>query len=106
LEADAAAKVVTRALGHPLVRRAARSLSCRREAPIVQRLADGSLVEGVLDLAFREADEKGPIWTVVDFKTDVEMGGRQQEYERQVSLYAEAVAAATGERVRAALLLV
>ena len=68
--------------------------------------SDGALVEGVLDLAFRETDERGALWTIVDFKTDVEIEGRKRVYETQVSLYAEAVAAATGERACAVLLLV
>ena len=56
------------------------------------------LIEGVLNLAFREAARPRSVWTVVDFKTDVEMGERRRSYERQVALYADAVAAATGER--------
>ena len=47
-----------------------------------------------------------PIWTVVDFKTDVEIAGRREDYERQVSLYAKAVAEATGEPTRGVLLSV
>jgi ATP-dependent exoDNAse (exonuclease V) beta subunit len=73
---------------------------------MVLAMPDGSLVEGVLDLAFREADAEGPVWTVVDFKTDVEIGGRREDYERQVGLYARAVSVATGERARAVLLSV
>jgi ATP-dependent exoDNAse (exonuclease V) beta subunit len=46
------------------------------------------------------------VWTVVDFKTDVEIAGRREDYERQVALYAKAVAAATGERARGVLLSV
>jgi len=54
-EVTAAAKTVTRALAHPLMRRAAAaSLAgrCRRETPIAMRLEDGTLVEGNVDLAF------------------------------------------------------
>jgi ATP-dependent exoDNAse (exonuclease V) beta subunit len=60
----------------------------------------------MLDLAFRDADEQGPLWTVVDFKTDIDIGSRQEEYERQVFLYAQAVTIATGERAQGVLLLV
>ena len=67
---------------------------------------DGSLVEGVLDLAFREIEEGSPVWTVVDFKTDVEIVGRREAYEQQVGLYVKAVSAATGERARGVLLSV
>jgi ATP-dependent helicase/nuclease subunit A len=70
----AAAAAVRSALAHPLMVRARDALAqgwCRREAPITLTLADGTIVEGVLDLAFREKD----VWTVVDFKTDRELGG-------------------------------
>jgi hypothetical protein len=43
---------------------------------------------------------------VVDFKTDVEIAGRVDEYRRQVGLYAEGVGRATGARVRGVLLRV
>ena len=46
-------------------------------------LDDGTLVEGVVDVAFE--DDGG--WTVVDFKTDVELGARLDEYRAQVRLY-------------------
>jgi hypothetical protein len=60
----------------------------------------------VLDLAFRETEANAPIWTVVDFKTDVEIVGRRDDYRRQVGVYADAVAAATGESARGVLLSV
>jgi len=60
-------------------------------------------VEGVIDAAFLE-DGEG--WTVVDFKTDVEIAGRLEEYRGQVALYAEAVGQATGMRARGVLLRV
>jgi ATP-dependent exoDNAse (exonuclease V) beta subunit len=63
----------------------------------------GVLVEGVIDAAFLE-DGEG--WTVVDFKTDVEIAGRLEEYRRQVGIYAEAVGQATGMRARGVLLRV
>jgi len=72
----------------------------RRETPVWLRLEDGSLAEGVVDLAFREDGE----WTVVDFKTDRELEGSRGIYEDQVRLYARAVTAATGESACAVLL--
>ena len=66
------------------------------------RAADGTLVEGVVDLAFLERD----VWTVVDFKTDQEIAKALDVYRRQVALYAEAIAAATGKPARAMLLRV
>jgi len=105
-EVEAAVEAAERALAHPWLRRAAaaaRGGRCRREVPVVLQLDDGTLIEGVVDVAFDEADGA---WTVLDFKTDVEIGGRLEEYEAQVGLYARAIARATGAPVRALLLRV
>ena len=69
-------------------------MNLRRETPIILRRQDGSLVEGVVDLAFREeaADFE---WTAVDFKTD-----REFDYTAQVALYAQAIEKATESSVR------
>jgi ATP-dependent exoDNAse (exonuclease V) beta subunit len=94
-EAEAATALVAAALAHPLIGRARdawRAGRCRRETPVSCRESDGSLVEGVLDLAFEDDDG----WTVVDFKTDAEIGGELTRYRRQVGLYASVVARATG----------
>jgi ATP-dependent exoDNAse (exonuclease V) beta subunit len=101
----AAVEVVTRALAHPLLRRAAAADRCRREVPVVLGLDDGTLVEGIVDVAFREVHPQ-PRWTVIDFKTDVELDARLAEYRRQVALYAAAVARATGEPAAGVLLRV
>ncbi len=104
-EREVATGAVTAALAHPLLRRAAaaaRAGRCRREIPVTVPLDDGALVEGVADLAFAEDGQ----WTVVDFKTDVEIGERLAEYRRQVSLYVRGVAAATASPVRGVLLRV
>jgi ATP-dependent exoDNAse (exonuclease V) beta subunit len=104
-EIRAATLAVVAALSHPLLVRArAPGATCRRESPIVVREEDGSVTEGVLDLAFRE--ERAAGWIVVDYKTDVELGDRQRDYEAQVVLYARAVATATGEPAKGVLLLV
>lgn len=99
-EVRAAGDTVTRALAAPLLRRAAAALELRRETPVWLRQADGTLAEGVVDLAFREADG----WVVVDFKTDRELGERRAIYAAQVALYAAAIAAATGVPARGVLL--
>ena len=65
---------------------------------------DGILMEGVVDLAFRDERDGVPCWTVVDFKTDREMADAQAAYEIQVALYVEAVTAATGEPAHGVLL--
>ncbi len=101
-EIAAASDVVVHALGHPLLRRAAAAPECRRETAVLVRLDDDTLVEGVVDAAF--ADAGG--WTVIDFKTDRELGARLADYRRQVALYARAIAQATGRPARGVLLRV
>ena len=76
-------------------------MECRREEPVVHRLEDGTLLEGVVDLAFREGGE----WVIVDFKTDARPDSHPQ-YAAQLQLYCRAITAATGLRTRAALLAV
>jgi ATP-dependent helicase/nuclease subunit A len=101
-ETQAAVETVVAALRHPLMRRAAaaaRAGRCRRECPVAVA-RDGVLVEGVVDAAFLEDGA----WTVVDFKTDVEIGERAAEYRRQVAAYADAIARATGIPARGILL--
>jgi ATP-dependent helicase/nuclease subunit A len=101
-EISAAIVAVASALAHPLVRRAAASDEHRRESPIALRVEDGLLLEGAVDLAFRDADG----WTVVDFKTDAELGERLTIYRRQLGVYAQAVSRATGLPARGVLLSV
>ena len=68
------------------------------------------LVEGVADLTFQA--EPGDPWTVLDFKTDSrkpddpDFQTTEAHYRRQVSLYARAVARATGQPATAVLLYV
>jgi ATP-dependent exoDNAse (exonuclease V) beta subunit len=101
-EVAAAGDAVVAALAHPVIARAAASAALRREVPVAFRQEDGRLAEGVVDLAFREADA----WTVVDFKTDAELGPRRTTYAAQVRLYADAIARATGEPAAPLLLVV
>jgi ATP-dependent helicase/nuclease subunit A len=57
------------------------------------------VLEGVIDLAFREADG----WVIADYKTDVgtdpDFPRRLETYRRQVDLYAEAWTRLTGDPV-------
>jgi ATP-dependent exoDNAse (exonuclease V) beta subunit len=102
-EAVSAARIAQAVFAHPLIRRAARAERdgrCRRETPVTLRQPDGALVEGVVDLAFREDGR----WTVVDFKTDLELSHGLPLYRQQVGLYARAIATATGEPVTAILM--
>jgi ATP-dependent exoDNAse (exonuclease V) beta subunit len=107
-EIDAAIVTVGATLRHPVLRRAAASVrkgDIRRETPVVLALDDGSLAEGVLDLALREqtADFNG--WTVVDFKTDQEFSKESGHYITQVS-HARAVQAATALPTRGIILVI
>jgi ATP-dependent exoDNAse (exonuclease V) beta subunit len=88
-------------LAHPLLREARRSRDVRREVSVSSTRADGSLAEGVIDLAFRS--DSG--WVVVDFKTD-ELVATEGIYAEQLQLYVDAVQKATGEPTRGVLLRV
>ncbi|HEY7288894.1 MAG TPA: UvrD-helicase domain-containing protein [Vicinamibacterales bacterium] len=102
-EARLAARVADRVLRHDLLTRAHaadRRGACRRETPVTLLADDGVLVEGIVDLAF---EEQGT-WTVVDYKTDRELrqldpagNDARGRYERQIAMYAEAIARATGQ---------
>ena len=78
----------------------------RREAPIMLRREDGTLIEGVVDLAFREEGADFTGWTVVDFKTDQEFELGRAEYSAQVALYVEAIEKATNSTARGILLVI
>jgi ATP-dependent exoDNAse (exonuclease V) beta subunit len=94
---------VERVLRHELLRRARTAAdrgACRRETPVALSLAGGTVVEGIVDLAF----EENGIWTVVDYKTDRELAAAGEErYRRQVAIYAAAIAQATGQGAKATI---
>jgi ATP-dependent helicase/nuclease subunit A len=98
-EVHAAAAVVSSVLGHELMARARRARSLERETPVTWLQKDGTMIEGVLDLAFEEDD----LTTVVDFKTDHELAAGEARYRAQVQQYVLAVARATGRRVAGVL---
>jgi len=89
------------ALAHPRLRAAARSADARREVVVAERRSDGSIAEGVIDLAYRTESE----WVVLDFKTD-EIVPTDGAYAEQLRLYVEALQRATGEPARGVLLQV
>jgi ATP-dependent exoDNAse (exonuclease V) beta subunit len=95
-EATAAAEAAEQILAHDILARARAAAArgvCRRESPVICTLDDGTLIEGFVDLAFEEEGK----WTVVDFKTDRQIGEDGIErYRRQVALYASAIQRATG----------
>jgi ATP-dependent exoDNAse (exonuclease V) beta subunit len=108
-EIEAAVTTVAATLKHPLIARAAvaaRDAELRRETPIILRRPDGSLAEGIVDLAFRENNSGSAHWTVVDFKTGREFEANRSEYAKQVSLYADAIESATNLPTRGILLVI
>jgi ATP-dependent exoDNAse (exonuclease V) beta subunit len=104
-ERAAAIDAVVAALAHPIVRRAAEceGSSLRRETPVLLTLSDGRLVEGVVDLAYREAERAAR--TVVDFKTHRQAELGLPEMRAQVALYLRGITSATGEAAQGVLML-
>jgi ATP-dependent helicase/nuclease subunit A len=108
-EIQAAITTVDATLRHPIMQRATVSAgkgNIRREAPVLLTLEDGSIAEGVLDLAFREQTSDFDGWSVVDFKTDQEFSTAASQYIAQVDLYVRAVGAATELPARGIVLVV
>ena len=97
-EADAAeaARAAARVLAHDIMARArAAELRgvCRRETPVACRMPDGTIVEGIVDLAFEEDGH----WVVVDYKSDRMLAADGEErYRRQIGFYMSAIQQATG----------
>jgi hypothetical protein len=98
---------VAQALGCAVMQRAhAAGARCLRECPVLVGMEDATLAEGVADLAFEEQVGGQPCWTVVDFKTDVEIGGHLAKYRAQLEIYMRGIARSTGAETRGVLLLV
>jgi ATP-dependent helicase/nuclease subunit A len=98
-ETEAAIEAVEQTLRHPVMERVRRADKVHREFPVLYHLEDGRMMEGVLDLAFLEDG----IWTVVDFKTDVDLAPRRTHYEAQLRWYALALSRLTGQQTRCIL---
>ena len=101
-ERQSAASLVQATLAHTILREASAAEDrgeCHREAPVTLRRSDGTLVEGVIDLAYR-VDGR---WWVVDFKTDTELSSGADAYRAQVGTYVAALAAATTQECRGLL---
>jgi ATP-dependent exoDNAse (exonuclease V) beta subunit len=107
-EIEAAMQTITAALAHPIMRRAASvaASNLRRETPILLRWEDGTLLEGVVDLAFRDETADFDGWTVIDFKTDGEFERHRGEYTTQLALYADAIRLATNSPTTGILLVI
>jgi ATP-dependent exoDNAse (exonuclease V) beta subunit len=98
-EIQAAAAIGSAVLGHELMARARRAAVMSREAPVTWLQKDGTMIEGVLDLAF----EENGVTTVVDFKTDHELAVGESRYRAQVQQYVSAVERATGKQAKGIL---
>jgi len=85
--------------------RAAAARSPLRESFVGTQIEDGTVLEGVVDLMFR--DDDGTV-VIVDYKTDAvpaaALPSRIEFYRPQVRAYRRAVRAATGSATRAVLL--
>jgi ATP-dependent exoDNAse (exonuclease V) beta subunit len=90
-EVTAASVLVSAVLRHDLIARARGAAGLKRESPVTWVQEDGTLIEGVLDLAF----EENGVTTVVDFKTGHELAAGESRYRAQVQQYVHAVARAT-----------
>ncbi|HEY2845230.1 MAG TPA: 3'-5' exonuclease, partial [Bryobacteraceae bacterium] len=101
-EIEAAAARVEAALRHSFLDRARAAERKHREYPVQLRADGNRLMEGVIDLAFVE----NGAWVVIDFKTDADVSGRGEQYQRQLQWYASALSRLTGLPARAYLLAV
>jgi ATP-dependent helicase/nuclease subunit A len=99
-EIEAACSRVEAALAHPLLDRARHAERKHREYPVMLHVDGGRLMEGIIDLAFVEDNA----WVIVDFKTDADISGRGDQYQRQLQWYASALSRLTGLPARAYLL--
>ncbi|MDR3700952.1 MAG: UvrD-helicase domain-containing protein [Candidatus Sulfopaludibacter sp.] len=94
-ECAAAAAAASQALEY-CVRAMPAGAERHRELPVMVRLQDGTLVDGRIDLAWRDEDS----WTVIDYKTD----RREKRNVAQVQLYALALQRATNVPARGIVL--
>ncbi len=107
-EVAATVNAVATALQSPLMIAAAASGDCRRECPVLLRMEGGVTMEGIADLAFIESVSSNGArrWVVVNFKTDLDIRPRLDEYRTQLSLYIRGIREATGVPARGVLLWV
>ncbi|HEY6391985.1 MAG TPA: UvrD-helicase domain-containing protein [Bryobacteraceae bacterium] len=99
-EIEHATKAAAATLNHPLLARARQAARVHREYPIMLKLDEGKVLEGVVDLAF-EADGA---WNIVDFKTDADLASSRAHYKRQLQWYSLAISRLNKMPVRAYLL--
>ena len=103
-DAMAAAVAVERALLSPIMKSAAKSPRVHREYPILFKLDDGTLIEGIADLAFESGSNGSTRWTIVDFKTDRDIAPFLEQYRTQLRLYVQGIRKATGAEATGVIL--
>jgi ATP-dependent exoDNAse (exonuclease V) beta subunit len=103
-DSDAATIAVERALASPIMKAAAKSARAHREYPILFKLDDGTLVEGIADLAFESFSNGATHWTIVDFKTDRDLTPYLDQYRAQLRLYIQGLHKATNAPVTGVIL--
>ena len=103
-DAEAATIAVERALAAPVMLAAATSERTHREYPILFRLENGTLVEGIADLAFETRLDGRARWTIVDFKTDRDLAPSLERYRAQLRLYLQGIRKATGAETNGVIL--
>jgi ATP-dependent exoDNAse (exonuclease V) beta subunit len=99
-EIEHAAKTVAAALNHPLLSRARQATRVHREYPIVLKLDEGKVLEGIIDLVF----EFDGAWNIIDFKTDADLASSRAHYKRQLQWYSLAISRLNKRPVRAYLM--
>jgi len=99
-EIEHATKAAVAALNHPLLARARQATRVHREYPIMLKLDEGKILEGMIDLVF-EADGA---WNIIDFKTDADLASSRAHYKRQLQWYSLAISRLNKTPVRAYLL--
>jgi ATP-dependent helicase/nuclease subunit A len=99
-EIDQAIQAAEAALAHPLIGRARNAERMHRELPIILKLENQKVLEGIIDLAFVDQGA----WQIVDFKTDADISANQAHYKRQLHWYAKAISELNNAPVHAHLL--
>jgi ATP-dependent helicase/nuclease subunit A len=99
-EIEHAIQAARAALAHPLLAKARSAERLHRELPIVLKLDNNRVLEGIIDLAFLDQNT----WQIVDFKTDADVTANQAHYKRQLRWYAKAIATLNSAPVHAHLL--
>ncbi len=98
-EIEHAKKAVAAALNHPLLASVRQATRVHREYPIMLKLDESRVLEGVIDLAF----ESGDAWNIIDFKTDADLASNRAHYKRQLHWYSLAISRLNKMPVRAYL---